>query len=378
MRTELTLASSSTSSFPPWTTARFRQELDRVGLELELFGGSFSLSRTLTYLHSLAHRLHSTSRTCTAPTKPVSIHLDAITRQLATSASSSTTPKSAEDLYHEQMALTTKAKNAAYNQAYGAVTSTMSISRQSLEESGMVETEKGAAYRYRNDAVAGGAYVGVGKTGGRSLFDVGQRKLDTARRPLSDTEEELELEEERRASEVEAARAYDAQPQGPLLFYRAPRPIVSEPQKRTIGGAAPSDLLLLRHLPYRSPFDTPLQQDEVTEPSTPSYPTRVDTAIVKRRKRTDDDEADDLLAHFGAIAAPSRPGAPPTRPPKPLRPANPFAAKRKATLPTSAPPPLLRRAELGGPTSSVPPAQQQPQARKLVLARPLPGLAKRR
>lgn len=372
---QLTASPSSTAPLPSsWTTARYRQELDRIGLELELFGGSFSLSRTLTYLHSLAHSLNYSTDTSPPPTKPISVHLSAITRQQIGSASaSSSAPRSTEELYREEMAISTKPKAAAYHQAYGGVTSTMNISRQLLEDSGIVETEKGAAFRFRNDAVMGGSYIGPGKMGGRSMYDVGQRKLSTQEGPLSDSEEELELEEQRRTREVEAAEAYDAQPAGAgaALFYRAPRPVVSESKPRSILAASPSDLILLRHLPYHPPYDRPPPSDDHILPlaaPSQSQTTPLELGAVKLRRRRDDD-ADDLLSMFSSASSSHRPTSS-SRPLKPPKPTNPFAVKRKAasnppppsaTCPPPPPPPA--------PSASTTLARKGP-----VLARPL-GLA---
>ncbi|ORY92511.1 hypothetical protein BCR35DRAFT_297953 [Leucosporidium creatinivorum] len=366
------VTSSSSSTTSSWSIARYRQELDRIGLELELFGGSFSLSRTLTYLHSLAHRLNYSTDPSPPPTKPISVHLSAITRQQAGAASAhSSASKTAEELYTEQMALSTKPKAAAYHQAYGAVTSTMNISRQLLEDSGIVETEKGAAFRSRNDAVLGGSYIGPGKTGGRSMFEVGHRKLSAEAGPLSDSDEELEMEEQRRAREVEAAEAYDAQPagSGALLFYRAPRPVVSESKPRSIVAASPSDLILLRHLPYRPPYDPSPSSDDYTLPLASPSQTQAapfELGAVKLRKRQDDG-ADDLLSLFSASSSSSsRKPTPSSRPVQPPKPTNPFAAKRK---PTSNPPP--RRAPPSSSSSAIEPALPR---KGPVLARPL-GLA---
>lgn len=267
------------------------------------------------------------------------------------------------------MAISTRPKAAAYHQAYGGVTSTMNISRQLLEDSGIVETEKGAAFRFRNDAVTGGSYIGPGKTGRRSMYDVGQRKLSAETGPLSDSEEELDMEEQRRAREVEAAEAYDAQPTGAgaAPFYRASRPIVSESKPRSIVAASPSDLMLLRHLPYNAPYGRPPPSDDYTLPlATPLQPQMkpLELGTVQLRKRRDDD-ADDLLSLFSSNPSSTsrKPTSSSSRPPKPT---NPFAAKRKAA--SNPPPPTTTR-----PAPPPPPARS---AANSALARKGPVLAR--
>ena len=342
VKAELSVASRTTPTPPPpWAVARYRQELERIGLELELFGPSFSLSRTLTYLHSLAYRFSPLSHP-SLPSKPLCIHIDAISRQQLSPAPASA-PKSAAELYDEQMGSTNKPASTAYNQTYGAVTSTVPISRRLLEESGMGETEKGAAFRHRNDAIAGGSYVGPGKTGGRSLFDVGQRKLTVETGPLSDTEEELEKEEERRAREEEATRVWDAQPtRGAALFYRPPRPLSSNTQPREIKCAEPSDLILLRHLPYHPPYDiTPT----AASTSTPVHP--VEPIAIKRREPRRDEGLDELLSLFSAGPVTSTRKVP--LPSRVLKPSNPFSAKKPSVSrrPVEPPKPVATGPVLG-------------------------------
>lgn len=272
------------------------------------------------------------------------------------------------------MAISTKPKAVAYHQAYGGVTSTINISRQLLEDSGIVETEKGAAFRFGNDAIMGGSYIGPGKTGGRSMYDVGQRKLSAETGPLSDSEEELEMQEQRRAQEIAAAQAYDAQPSGAgaALFYRALRPIVSELKPRSILVASPSDLILLRHLPYHPPYDLPSPSGNYILPlATPSRPQNLEFEAVKVRQRRDDD-GDDLLSLFSANASSStsrKPTNPSSRPPKPT---NPFAAKRKAA--SNPPPPTTPLASPAPPRPAAPSATISHARKGPILARPL-GLA---
>lgn len=199
-----------------------------------------------------------------------------------------------------------KTKNAAYSAAYGAVTSTIGISRELLDESGRAEREKGAAYRYRDDAVAGGAYLGPGRTGGRTtLFDVGTRKLTVegagASGPLSDSENEEEELRERAEKEKEKgrARAHDEEQAAKPRFYRQPRPAVLTPRARVIISAEKSDLMLLRHLPYRPPHD-PLPHFTVdTKPVETAAHPRLDegTALRKKKRKVDDNS---LLPLFGA------------------------------------------------------------------------------
>jgi len=235
-------------------------------IEYQLFGGSLSSSRILSYLHYLAKVLHSSGTTRYATIrspfiKPLSLHLSAMTRK-ATLPPASSVDKTAEQLYQEQLALSgfSGSARATHHAAFGTLTSTKSLARKLVADDGRAMSEKGAAFRNGvGDSVAAGEYVGAGRVGGRaSLFDVGTRKLTIPGRkmerdPLSDTEDEAEKETTLREEEAEELRIWEEKTNTGFSFYAGRRP-VPQPE-RVILAAAESVFILLRHLPYVSPLE---------------------------------------------------------------------------------------------------------------------------
>lgn len=288
---EVRLLLNKSTSEAAWRSARFRSELKRaVSLELELFGPSLTPARILAYLHYLA--LAQSSPSLDIPlVKPICVSLDGITRQLAAPAASDPSTKTAEELYTEQIGLAMQNRKAAFSSEYGAVTSTASISWDSLHESGQAQ-DKGGAFRTRNDGVASGGYLGVGKTGGRAtLFELGRRKLTVVHvndddQPLSDsdTEEDREERARRKAMQVQVHNAVQATR---LQFYQQLAPSTTT-SSRTIVAAAKSELLLLRHLPYQPLCDAPPLSTADTKPieevSSPSRLNEGSVLALKKRK----------------------------------------------------------------------------------------------
>lgn len=269
----------------PWQPARIRPHLERPHLELELFGGSFSLTRTVAYLHRLAVTPPRSSDADIVLQRPLCIHVTSLTRTSAemdqTGASASgmaatgNNDKTPEELFRAQMEIANRNSKSAYNPTFGNITSTSKLSRASFEEMAIAAADTGSAFRMRDDGVANGVHVGLdtkAKLKGRSMFDISSRKLTpvshsagfVTREELSDTEEEVEAEQHRQACVAEAQQEWDKEeaqlieqaagmPRRPG-FYRRSRPADVPPRKRLIVAAEPSEFMLVRHLPYVPPW----------------------------------------------------------------------------------------------------------------------------
>ncbi|GAA5895172.1 hypothetical protein JCM8208_000135 [Rhodotorula glutinis] len=315
--------SSTSSSAPPaprfWRPARPRPDLPSAlpsTLEPQLFEPSnFSPARTLAILHYLA-RVESTPAgpqrrdilRARALVKPLGLHLTAVTRA---SSSSTTAPSStssrpdatADELYRDQLALSYGAKRAAHHAGLGTITSTVPLSRGLVEEEGRRESDKGAAFRNRNDSVAAGEWIGAGaRTGGRamlpgqtaaSLYDVGTRKLSRddkergAREPFSDSDGDDEREKELEAEEVAERKRWEDESAQRSRFYRPLEPPTPR-GPRAWTEPLPSDLMLLRHVPYVAPWEgSRALPVAVAAPSEAHElpPASAGGTLVKKRKR---------------------------------------------------------------------------------------------
>ncbi|BGP15778.1 hypothetical protein JCM10213v2_003767 [Rhodosporidiobolus nylandii] len=258
--------------------ARPRNDLPAEALELQLFDpANFSPSRVLSILHHLARLQHSSAEQRAAlrkapSVKPVAVHLTSMSRKAASSSQAVKAEKTVDDLYREQLELKAGATHATHHRAFGAVTSTMALSRKAVEVDGHAEVDRGAAFRGRNDAIAGGQFLGeAGKAGGgrASLYDVATRKvhnpqggpavdrygLRQGRDPLSDSEEEAEQVAEEAAKLEQAQREWDEVTGAARHFYAGQRPKARPP--RTLVAPQPSKLMLVRHLPYCPPYEPP-------------------------------------------------------------------------------------------------------------------------
>ncbi|GJN88948.1 hypothetical protein Rhopal_001919-T1 [Rhodotorula paludigena] len=250
-----------------------------LALEAQLFDPSnFSPSRMLSTLHYLAQiesappgaskRAIAAQR---ALSKPLGVHLTSLTRAAAVDPTR-TAPKpdrTAEELYTAQLALSYGAKHAAHHAAFGAVTSTVALSRKAIQEEGRRETDKGAAFRARDDGVAAGQWVGPGEPGGAAgagakrrttLWDAGTRKLSGAgaktvqseREPFSDSEGEADKDALQAAREADELRAWEEQ-SAAGSFYRRERPVARGP--RAFVDPPVSELMLIRHPPCVPPWE---------------------------------------------------------------------------------------------------------------------------
>ena len=312
--------STSTPSAPRfWRPARPRTDLPTSvpsTLEPQLFEpANFSPARTLAALHYLA-RVESTPAgpqrrdvlRARALVKPLGLHLTAVTRASSSSstlpAASSRPDATADELYRDQLALSYGAKRAAHHAGLGSITSTVPLSRGLVEEEGRRESDKGAAFRSRNDAVAAGEWIGAGaRTGGRamlpgqaqsaSLYDVGTRKVSRedkergAREPFSDSDGDDEREKELEADEAAERKKWEDESAQRSRFYRALEPPTPR-GPRVWAEPLPSDLMLLRHVPYVPPWEgspfppaaaaDPVEAHDVAQAA-------VGGALVKKRKR---------------------------------------------------------------------------------------------
>ncbi|KPV75151.1 uncharacterized protein RHOBADRAFT_53169 [Rhodotorula graminis WP1] len=315
-------APPSTSSSTPlaprfWRPARPRPDLPTSlpsTLEPQLFEpANFSPARTLALLHYLA-RVESTPagpqrrdvlRT-RALVKPLGLHLTAVTRSSCSSATvspaSSRPDATADELYRDQLALSYGAKRAAYHAGLGSITSTVPLSRGLVEEEGRRESDKGAAFRNRNDAVAAGEWIGAGaRTGGRamlpgqsaSLYDVGTRKVSRedkergAREPFSDSEGDDEREQELEAEEAAERKRWEDESAQRSRFYRPLEPPTPR-GPRTWAEPLPSDLMLVRHVPYVAPWEgSPARPAAAAADSSEAHdlPRATPGGTLKKRKR---------------------------------------------------------------------------------------------
>ncbi|GAA5904326.1 uncharacterized protein JCM6883_006450 [Sporobolomyces salmoneus] len=250
---------------PSWSTPRARKDLTQTLIEFQLFGGGFSPSRTLSILHHLAQVHHSPVQTLETTIrspllKQLSIHLSAMTRRPASSASKANHDRTSEELYNEQIALSTfsGSARATHHSAFGNLTSTKSLARKLVDEDGRAMGEKGAAFRNGlGDGVALGEWVGQGRVGGRStLYDQGTKKVTARQRerePFSDTEDEEEKRTMLREEEAEELRIWEDKTSGGFSFYAGRKPIPKP--DRVIVAAEQSKLTLLRYIPFVPPYE---------------------------------------------------------------------------------------------------------------------------
>ncbi|GAA5885721.1 hypothetical protein JCM6882_007542 [Rhodosporidiobolus microsporus] len=340
IRRKLNDALIDLGSTSAWRVARQWDSLPAPHIELQLFdSANFSPSRSLSLLHYLATYFNtpapSRAKALTSPlVKPVAVHLNSMTRIAAPSSSSSATKteKTAEELYNEHFALHGGTTHAAHHRAFGAVTSTMALSRKQFEEDAHAEADKGAAFRHRNDSIAAGQYIGSeGKAGGgrASLWDVGTRRvsapvaasgggrlfdrhgLRTNWDPFSDSEDEDE-KDQAEAKKVEAATEWwDAGASRGQSFYLGPRPVARAPRAYSIPPV--SSLMLVRHLPYRAPYE-PVERlvpvGAAREEREEVVQVRAGATLVKKRRRGEEEE---LAVYSPGAATPPVPAPPPAR-----------------------------------------------------------------
>ncbi|GAA6025041.1 hypothetical protein JCM10207_008650 [Rhodosporidiobolus poonsookiae] len=319
------LNSSSTSS---WRSARDWPMLPCAEIERQLFGSdNFTPSRTLALLHYLGTFFNAPAAERPAAallpfSKPLGVHLTSITRLAVPVAAPVKAEMTAEELYREHLALHAGATHAAHHRTFGAVTSTTAISRKAVEEDGHAESDRGAAFRVRNDSVAAGRFVGAGGKhgGGRaSLYDVGTRKVGAGgkegkfdrhgvrldRDALSDSEDEDEKDAEERAKVEEAQKRWDEAAAQSRHFYQGARPEHRPP--RAFAVPELSALMLVRHLPVRPPYE-PLEPQEaprrVVEGDDQVVAAAQGATLVKKKRK-----ADDALP-FAFSPAPSPPARP--------------------------------------------------------------------
>lgn len=292
VRTALNRSLLGASSPRFWRPPRPRADLPAslpATLEPQLFEPSnFSPSRVLATLHLLA-RVESSPPgpqrkavlRARELVKPLGVHLTALARAPSAPPSATTGTKreqTADELYRAQVALSYGAKHAAHHAGLGSLTSTVPLSRELVDEAGRREADKGAAFRHRNDAVAAGEWVGAGgRTGGRvegrgggggtaSLYDVGTRRVSNssrrdrgaaageAREPFSDSEGEEERDKALAEEDAADRARWEDEAQQRSRFYRAVEP--PRPRgPRTWTEPLPSDLMLLRHVPYVPPWE---------------------------------------------------------------------------------------------------------------------------
>ncbi|GAA5838027.1 hypothetical protein JCM9279_004107 [Rhodotorula babjevae] len=372
--------SSSSSSTPPaprfWRPARPRPDLPSSlpsTLEPQLFEpANFSPARVLAVLHYLAQVESSPPGPqrrdvlrARALVKPLGLHLTAVTR----ASSSSSTPSSAssrpdataDELYRDQLALSYGAKRAAHHAGLGSITSTVPLSRGLVEEEGRRESDKGAAFRNRNDAVAAGEWIGAGaRTGGRamlpgqaqsaSLYDVGTRRVSKedkergVREPFSDSDGDDEREKELEADERAERKKWEDDSAQRSRFYRPLEPPTPR-GPRAWAEPLPSDLMLLRHVPYVPPWEgSPTAPVAVNDPAEAHDYAQAAPggALVKKRKRPS-----------FPLDSPSPPPArtPSRAPPPPLSSSSP-------ALPPSSSAPLVKRSQSSTTSSSSTPTSR--------------------
>ncbi|GAA5968826.1 hypothetical protein JCM11641_000747 [Rhodosporidiobolus odoratus] len=340
---EATLTRSETNDF--WRPAIPRKNHTNPNIELQLFdSANYSPSRVLSVLHRLAILQHSPADSrpaiLSSPlVKPLAVHLSSMLRRSAPS-SIVKTERTAEDLYREHLSLHAGSTHATHHRSFGAVTSTMALSRKAVEEDGHAEGDRGAAFRYGNEGVAGGLFIGTeGKLGGgrASLYDVGTRKVSEPgggrgevdrnglrkdRDPFSDTEDEEEREREEESKTEEAMRKWDEGASAMRHFYLGPRPTPRVP--RQFVAAAPSKLLLIRHLPYRPPYEPAEQLAPVADdiPERSQAPAVIaGGTLVKKKRRLEDG------AGRNGFFSPS----PATQSPQPARPSRPSQPRPSAS-----------------------------------------------
>ncbi|GAA5830804.1 hypothetical protein JCM11251_001080 [Rhodosporidiobolus azoricus] len=344
IRRKLNDALVDLGSTSAWRVARQWDNLPAPHIELQLFDSfNFSPSRVLTILHYLAS--YFTAPASARPdalnsplVKPVAVHLSSMSRVAAPSSSPTdavNAEKTVDELYREHLALQGGSTHAAHHRAFGAVTSTMALSRKQFEEDAHAESDKGAAFRLGNDSVAAGQYIGrEGKAGGgrATLYDVGNRKvsapgaealkvdrhgLRTDREPFSDSEDEDEKDREEEEKLERATEKWDAAAALARHFYLGPRPVARPPRTYSIPPVSP--LMLVRPLPYRPPYEPPVEEVVPLFQSVRSEmmgePAQIRAGATLMKKRRRGEEEDMILFSPGQAKAKASPVAPPPPPP---------------------------------------------------------------
>ena len=200
-------------------------------------------------------------------------------------------------MYNDQLSFTSRNSNATFNTTYGAVTSTKRIAQGLLALDEMEEGGNGN-WRSRADGVAQGQYVGVGRTGGRatSLFDAGRRRFTPRaekEEPMSDWgDEEAEVEREEMAERKVAQAALPE-------FYRTT--VVPRSQRKPVAAGWP-ELMLLRQLPMRRPYERAEKREDQVEGGERKVVLGEGTSL-KRKRAAADDGTSALLGGFGKKVA---------------------------------------------------------------------------
>lgn len=241
-------------------------------LELELFDATnFSPAHTIALLHYLGSL--GSPPALPASTlrdhKPFGVHLTSLSRapapfqNRASVEDRSTLP--AEELYQAHLAARSSQVHATHHAAYGGLTSTVAISREAVEESGRKEpSERGAAFRVRDDAVMGGGGGWVPppqKTEGRRARPSGGsgRNLSAQERePYSDEETEALSEAAHVEAESAALAERAREDETTSLFYRRGRAAGAAPEPRgprRFGIPLKEEGMLLRLMPYVPPWE---------------------------------------------------------------------------------------------------------------------------
>ncbi len=296
------------------------------------------------------------SRAAARWAKPVCVHVDGVVR-----AAEDALP-AAGSLYGHLGAFSGPA-NALHRSEFGVVTSTLTLSRDAMNDEVAEAGRRRTAFAVRNDDVAGGLYEGQGRTGGRATRLEGRVRARAFRapdevEPLSDSEGEADRVKE---AVAEAFRAMSGA-RGPLrgaevrLGYRE----VAVPDE--------SKLMLLRHIPCPDPFNPGPIGSPVADASATSSKAggavvvkRVaegDTLAIKKLKKEDTAHLDFLpSALAGPRPVPSTPRPAPGRPlgraglPV-LPPSSRSSSVARSSLPPATPPSsYLGRASPGGSAS---------------------------
>ncbi|GAA5849714.1 hypothetical protein JCM8547_000541 [Rhodosporidiobolus lusitaniae] len=373
--------------------ARVWDSLPDPAIELQLFDSSnFTTARVLTLLHYLAvffnTPTHERRSALSSPlVKPIGVSISSMTRGAAPSSSSAILSNpatlsagkaemTAEELYHAHLSLQAGSTHATHHRAFGAVTSTMALSKKAVDEDGHAETDKGAAFLHRRDEVAAGRYIGTeGKSGGgrASLYDVGTRRfhkvgggppvdrhgLKMTREPFSDSEDEREKEAEEEEKLEAAQRQWDENAARQRQFYAGSRPAARPP--RQFVAPALSPFMLVRHLPLKQPYEEievlkPLHRAvEVGEEE--EVKVRAGGTLVKKRRRTDNSST-----YSPSPTATTTPFAPRPAQPRPLPTSRPSFPT--SPFPSSSSPPLSSRSPAPPAPSPAPPSSSNPFSKK--------------
>lgn len=222
---------------------------DRRSLELELFGKSMSTSRMLTNLYWLAQKQYPQRPLVLG--KPVNVYIDAVMRDKDT-AKKSETAESADAQYNGQLAKQFGQVNATFHNAYGAITSTASLSAAVVQMAGYEEGNSSAAFRVKGENISMGGTIGhAGSNPRRSAKD--EKRADDG---MFDDWSDKSCDEDDMAERVATAEALRR------LTDRKARIDGTERKSapRVVEVSQANELMLLRHLPLRHPCDPPLSR----------------------------------------------------------------------------------------------------------------------